>query len=315
MRAKPIHVAVAAIVNHNNEIFISRRHVDSHQGGLWEFPGGKVETGESIQHALVRELEEETGIHITHSRPLIRVHHDYDDRSVLLDVWKIDRYSGEPHGREGQDVRWANLQTLKPEEFPAADVPIIRALQLPERYLITGKFDSLEDFTQRLSSAISKGIQLVQLRLKPDWTQANTEQALQVLRSAETLCNKSEAVLMLNVPEELRAQSTCKNLHADSSSLQQLEQRPECDLFSASCHIPADLHKAEQLNADFVVLSPVQKTQSHPDAEPLGWETFQSMIDEISIPVYALGGVGENDLLTAELHGGQGVAGIGAFWD
>ena len=93
MRTATIHVAVAAIVNANNEVFICRRHLDSHLGGLWEFPGGKVEAGETIQQALVRELQEEAGIHITHSRPLIRVHHDYHDKSVLLDVWKIDQYT------------------------------------------------------------------------------------------------------------------------------------------------------------------------------------------------------------------------------
>ncbi|MGB5395955.1 MAG: Nudix family hydrolase, partial [Gammaproteobacteria bacterium] len=276
MQANTIHVAVAAIVNANNEVFISRRHLNSHQGGLWEFPGGKVEADENIQQALLRELQEETGIHITHSRPLIRVHHDYHDKSVLLDVWKIDQYSGEPHGREGQDVRWENVHSLNPDEFPAADVPIIRALQLPERYLITGAFDSLDDFVQRLSSAINNGIRLVQLRLKPDWLQTNAQLAEQIVHAAEAQCHKANVTLLLNVPDKISALSACKNIHADSSRLQQLEKRPECYLFSASCHTPEDLRKAEKLNADFAVLSPVQKTQSHPDAEPLGWEKFQS---------------------------------------
>ncbi len=125
----------------------------------------------------------------------------------------------------------------------------------------------------------------------------------------------ANVTLLLNVPDELRAQSSCKNIHADSSRLQQLKQRPECELFSASCHTRDDLRKAEKLNADFAVLSPVQKTQSHPDAEPLGWDKFQSMIDKISMPVYALGGVGEKDVSKAQQHGAQGVAAIGAFWN
>ncbi|MGB5395628.1 MAG: thiamine phosphate synthase, partial [Gammaproteobacteria bacterium] len=198
---------------------------------------------------------------------------------------------------------------------PAADVPIIRALQLPERYLITGAFDSLDDFVQRLANALNNGIRLVQLRLKPDWLQTNTQLAEQVLHAAEAQCHKANAALLLNVPDELRALSNCKNIHADSSRVQQLEKRPECDLFSASCHTPEDLRKAEKLNADFAVLSPVQKTQSHPDAEPLGWEKFQSMIDIISIPVYALGGVGGDDVQIAQQHGAQGVAAIGALWN
>jgi 8-oxo-dGTP diphosphatase len=120
--------------------------------------------------------------------------------------------------------------------------------------------------------------------------------------------------LLLNVPEQLRVKSTCNNIHADSAMLNQLHQRPDCQWFSASCHTIGDLKKAEKLDADFAVLSPVQKTDSHPDAEPLGWPAFKKMIDNVALPVYALGGVGERDIETAHLHGGQGVAGIGAFW-
>ena len=314
MISKIIHVAVAAIVNQNGEVFICKRHADSHQGGLWEFPGGKVEAGETVQQALVRELHEETGIQITESRPLIRVHHDYGDRSVLLDVWKVRHYTGNPHGREAQSVCWTSMASLNPEEFPAADVAIIKALQLPERYLITGNFDSAEDFSQRLSDAIKNNIRLVQLRLKNDWYQDNKALGLEVLRTAETLCTNANVRLLLNVPEQLRIKSTCKNIHADSTMLNRLQQRPDCQWFSASCHTIDDLKTAEKLNADFAVLSPVQKTNSHPEAEPLGWPEFQTLIDNINLPVYALGGVGEHDIETAHLYGGQGVAGIGAFW-
>jgi 8-oxo-dGTP diphosphatase len=122
------------------------------------------------------------------------------------------------------------------------------------------------------------------------------------------------ASLLLNVPEELCVQSSCKNIHADSGKLKQLTQRPDCDLFSSSCHTVQDLQKAEQLRADFAVLSPVQKTSSHPETAPLGWPAFQDMIERISMPVYALGGVGDRDIAQAQQYGGQGVAGIGAFW-
>jgi len=314
MKPATVHVAVAAIVNDNNEVFICKRHADTHQGGLWEFPGGKVEAGENIQQALLRELHEETGIEITRSRPLIRIHHDYGDRQVLLDVWKILDYSGTAHGRESQPARWVPVAALDANEFPAADATIIKALQLPERYLITGSFDSLQDFAKRLSNAMHNGIRLMQLRIKNSWWQDNARMGIDVLHTAENVCANAGARLLLNVPEKLRSKSTCKNFHADSAMLQQLAKRPDCELFSASCHTAKDLQKAVSLNADFAVLSPVQKTSSHPDAEPLGWARFQDMIDGINMPVYALGGVGENDLETAQSHGGQGVAGIGAFW-
>lgn len=314
MNPAQIHVAVATIVNDNDEVFICKRHADSHQGGLWEFPGGKVEANETVQQALVRELHEETGITISESRPLIRVHHDYGDKAVLLDVWKVQHYTGTPHGKEAQPARWAAIATLDANEFPAADVAIIKALQLPERYLITGSFDTLDEFSDKLSKVLSSDIRLVQLRLKPDWLQQNLVLADQVLEQAETLCARAHAMLLLNVPESLRAKSHCNNIHADSTMLLKLSSRPDCDVFSASCHTQQDLEKAEALHADFAVLSPVQKTSTHPDAEPLGWAAFQNLVEPVNLPVFALGGVGDVDIKTAHMHGGQGVAGIGAFW-
>lgn len=122
-----VHVAVGVIVNEVGEILISRRRDDSHQGGLWEFPGGKVETGESVQVALRRELHEELGISVLGSRALLEVHHDYPDKQVLLDVWVIDAFSGEVTGREGQPLCWCPPARLADYAFPAANQPIVEA--------------------------------------------------------------------------------------------------------------------------------------------------------------------------------------------
>ncbi len=122
-----VHVAVGVILNDAGEILISKRHVDSHQGGLWEFPGGKVEEGESIEAALDRELHEELGIRVTSCRAMLEVRHDYSDKQVLLDVWVIDGFSGEANGREGQPLRWCAPAALVDYEFPAANQPIVDA--------------------------------------------------------------------------------------------------------------------------------------------------------------------------------------------
>lgn len=124
-----VHVAVGVIINGHGEILISRRHTDSHQGGLWEFPGGKVETGESVVEALQRELREELGIEIHASRSLLEVRHDYADKQVLLDVWLIDQYSGQAVGREGQPLCWCAPAELVGYDFPAANQPIVEACQ------------------------------------------------------------------------------------------------------------------------------------------------------------------------------------------
>ncbi len=122
-----VHVAVGVIVGPAGDILISKRHHESHQGGLWEFPGGKVESGETVNHALERELHEELGIHVTRCRPLLQVHHDYADKQVCLDVWVIDGFSGQPEGREGQPLAWCAPAALADYEFPAANRPIVEA--------------------------------------------------------------------------------------------------------------------------------------------------------------------------------------------
>ncbi|CAG0906221.1 unnamed protein product, partial [Cyprideis torosa] len=137
-----VHVAAAAICS-DDDILLSRRPDHAHQGGKWEFPGGKVEAGESVTDALIRELNEELGIIPTRFRPLIRVHHQYPDLSVLLDVWLVDHIEGEPVGCEGQEVEWVSRSRLRNLEFPQANFPIIQAVLLPP-YLPDISFDVVE---------------------------------------------------------------------------------------------------------------------------------------------------------------------------
>ena len=126
--SRRVHVAVGVVCDSGNRILIAQRPLHLHQGGLWEFPGGKVETGETVQQALARELFEEFAIDIGASQPLLRIKHDYSDKSVLLDVWWIDDFAGEPHGREGQPWQWVEVAELSALEFPAANRPIITAI-------------------------------------------------------------------------------------------------------------------------------------------------------------------------------------------
>ena len=126
---KRVHVAVGVISDGADCILISRRAEHLHQGGLWEFPGGKVEADETVEQALRRELLEELAIEVIEQQPLLAIAHDYSDKSVLLDVWWVSVFSGEPQGREGQPLRWVNVSALHEIEFPAANQPIIAAIQ------------------------------------------------------------------------------------------------------------------------------------------------------------------------------------------
>lgn len=125
---KPVHVAVGVILDDQGRILLSKRAVDAHQGGLWEFPGGKVEVGETIQSALARELAEELGIVVQRSSPLVEIRHQYADKSVLLDVYTVWQFSGEAAGLEGQPVAWVEPANLEKYEFPDANEAIVTAV-------------------------------------------------------------------------------------------------------------------------------------------------------------------------------------------
>ncbi len=128
MAAECVHVAVGVLYNEQGRVLITRRPENTHQGGLWEFPGGKVETGEDVGAALCRELREELGVTVLAARPFVKVSHRYPDKEVLLDVWRVEHYEGEPRGLEGQPVDWLAPAALRERSFPLANVPIIDAI-------------------------------------------------------------------------------------------------------------------------------------------------------------------------------------------
>jgi 8-oxo-dGTP diphosphatase len=122
-------VAVGIVADTSGAILIARRPDHAHQGGRWEFPGGKVEAAETVATALQRELHEELGITVQAAEPWLQVRHAYPDKTVLLDVWRVTAWRGELHGREGQPLRWASPAELANFAFPAADAPIIARLR------------------------------------------------------------------------------------------------------------------------------------------------------------------------------------------
>ena len=126
---KQIDVAVAIMLNTEQQVLTSWRQLHQHQGGLWEFPGGKREPDESMFDALQREIHEELGVLVTTAAPFVRIDHDYGDKQVSLDVWLVSHFTGEPHGKEGQALRWQTINELEKGEFPAANAAIIEALQ------------------------------------------------------------------------------------------------------------------------------------------------------------------------------------------
>lgn len=123
-----IVVAAGVLFDDQGRVLLQQRHSGSHQGGLWEFPGGKVEPGESVYQALCRELREELGINVVHAFELIKVCHHYRELTVQLDVWLLGEYTEQPRALENQPLQWVALEELQHIPMPAADVPVIEAL-------------------------------------------------------------------------------------------------------------------------------------------------------------------------------------------
>lgn len=310
---KRIHVVAAVIYDHTqSKVFLAKRPDDKHQGGKWEFPGGKVESGETAEQALKRELFEETGIHTKHCTPLIQIRHNYPDKHILLDVWEVHQFSGNAHGKEGQLTQWVELANIDAYTFPAANTPILKAVKLPARCLITPDFTETTDFLAKLDCTLQQGIKLICFRAKSADANHYTEMAEKVIQQAK----RYGAIVILNSPPAFVAGA--HGIHLTSHQLMQDLPRAgglSAHLTSASCHNLQELNRSEELGVDFVFLSPVSKTRSHPDSKAMGWEQFQTLTSHVNIPVYALGGLGGDEITTAKHHGAQGIAAISGFWE
>lgn len=302
-------VAIGVIVAADGRVLIDQRPPEVIGGGLWEFPGGKVEAGESPETALSRELFEEVGITPTVAEPLITLA-PVDD-GPRLHIWRVTAWDGEVTSREGQPLRWVTAGELPDYPMPAANAAVITSLRLPDELAISPEPGAeLETFLEGLA-ATAAATGLVQLRA-PGLDQA----AYAVL--AEVAVARVAAVggrLLLNAEPELAREVGAAGVHLNSRRLARIEARPaNLEWVGASCHSAADLARAEEVGADFALLSPVAPTASHPGTEPLGWAGFQRLVAGARLPVYALGGVGPGDRAAAVAAGARGVAGIRAFW-
>lgn len=293
---------------------ITRRRRGVHQGGKWELPGGKLEPREPPLAGLKRELHEELGIRVDAAEPFTQVHHVYPHVEVLLDVWRVTSFQGVPHGREAQELRWVDIDTLDPGEFPEADHPVLRRLQLPPLYLLSavGRFGS-DEFTRRLALALRAGARLVQLR-EPQMDRASF---IKCARELGALCHDHGARLLVNADPACVAECAADGVHLSSRRLLALAERPLAPKYwiGASCHNQAELERAWVLGVDFAVLGPVRPTSSHPGGAVLGWEQFGVLCASVQMPIYAIGGMRPGDLPKARAAHAHGLAMISGIWE
>jgi 8-oxo-dGTP diphosphatase len=311
--AARLHVVAAVIRDDAGRVLLTQRLAHRDHGGLWEFPGGKVEAGESPAAALAREIGEELGIIVEASEPLHVVPWHYGARALALDARVVTRWRGAPHGREGQALAWVEPARLHEWAMPAADVPLIGAVRLARHYAITPDADDdVATFVAHVVRALDAGVTLIQLRL-PRQAPALRDASY---RAAIAACRERGATVLVNDDIALAQHLTADGVHLPARRLHELARRalPRPALVGASCHDAEELRLAQRLDCDFVTLSPVRATASHPDATPLGWDAFAAMARECAMPVYALGGVAAESLAEARRHGAFGIAGISAYF-
>lgn len=289
------------------EYLLAQRPPGKVYAGYWEFPGGKLEKGESFRDALIRELHEELGIEIEQAVPWLCREFTYPHARVRLKFFRVAAWRGDIHPHEHTGIEWTRFGDT-PFVTPVlpANGPILRALVLPETYAITNAVDNgIEAELERVARGLRNGIQLLQIRDKalPADDRQRFAQGVMALASAFP-----DACVLVNDDEQLARAIGASGLHLSSGKLNALNSRPDFDRVGASCHTPADLERAANLGIDFVVLSPVLPTASHPEATGMGWEAFGQLVEHLTIPVYALGGMQPELQETAQAHGAHGIA-------
>lgn len=310
-QSKIVDVAAAVLQRPDGSFLLAQRPAGKIWAGYWEFPGGKLEQGESARDALVRELREELGIEVRTAYPWLMRVFTYPHATVRLHFFRVTEWSGELHPHEGQQFSWQPPTSVLVAPILPANAPILRALELPTMYAISNVAELGEEaFLASLQIKLDSGLRLIQLRekdLAPDELNA-------LARRVVSMSHARGAKVLLNGDVVLAQEVGADGVQLTSSQLTDLSERPDVRWCGASCHNAEELKRAEGLGCDFALLSPVLPTRSHPGAPHLGWQSFAAMTAESSIPVYALGGLVDDDMAVAWQHGAHGIALLRQAW-
>lgn len=312
MPARRIEVAAAVILRDDGRFLLAQRPPGKPYAGYWEFPGGKVEEGESARAALCRELHEELGIEVETAYPWITRDYDYAHAAVRLKFFRVVAWHGTLRGREAQAFAWQSAQDPTVSPLLPANGPVLRALELPATYGIThAAACGAEPFLRAAERALAGGLRLVQFR---EPALALPEQ-LMLARAVIAMAHRYRARVLFNGDMAHAKQLGADGVHLTAARLRGAASRPDMALVGASCHDEHELALAARLGVDFVVLGPVLPTPSHPGARTLGWARFQTLIRNYPLPVYALGGMREADCVTAWQAGAHGIGMMRGAWE
>jgi len=289
-----------------SEFLLARRPPGKVYAGWWEFPGGKVEAGESFRDALVRELHEELGITITQATPWLSREFVYPHATVRIRFFRVTAWEGEIHPHEHDAIAWQrNDAPPGVEPILPANGPILKGLSLPTTCALTNAEENGVDAElARLEKALAGGLRFVQVR---DKRLAPAERA-GFTRRVVALARPHGALVVINDDLALAREVGADGVHLPAEALMRCTARPELPWVGASCHDAKELEKAAALELDYALLGPVLPTPTHPDTAGLGWERFAAMIDHCPLPVFALGGMRPEMQAEAQAHGAHGLA-------
>lgn len=303
--SSPIKVVAAVLIRADGCFLLACRPPGKPYPGYWEFPGGKIEANESSRDALARELYEELGITVIHATPWLTREFRYPHATVNIQFYRVTQWLNEPIAREQQQLAWQSIENVMVSPLLPANQSILRSLALPPVYVISNAAELGEaQSLKMIDSALRSGIGLLQVREKNMPPEILTGFATKILKMAK--CYQAKVLINANIA--LAQMLGADGVHLTSRQLMSLTARPAVNWCGASCHNEEELYQAVSLGVDFVTLSPVNPTQSHPALPTLGWQRFSTLIREYPLPVYALGGMSIIDLDAVQEQGAHGVA-------
>ncbi|HEV8096742.1 MAG TPA: Nudix family hydrolase [Burkholderiales bacterium] len=304
-----LEVAVAVIERADGAFLLAQRPAGKVYAGWWEFPGGKVHDAESAQAALARELHEELGIDVGPVFPWITRVFVYPHATVRLNFFRVVKWSGEPHPREEQAIRWQRFDAPMAEPMLPANAPVLRSLALPLEYAVTcAETLGTEEMLMRVERRLQHGLRMIQVRDK------TLHDRTGFARAVVALAHRYDAKVLVNGDEEEARAIGADGVHWTAAVLGRAQKRPAGLLCGASCHTAAELERAAALECDFAVLGPVRDTTTHAASPPLGWDGFERLARGAPIPVFAIGGLRLSDLDESRRCGAHGLAMIRGSW-
>lgn len=313
---KRVDVAVAVVFNAAGDVLWACRPEGKPYAGYWEFPGGKVEPGESVWQCLVRELKEELDITCIEGGPWFRIEHDYEHAAVRLHLYRVWQFSGQPRALEQQQFTWAPLNSKNPDQpnlapiLPATE-PLLPMLAQPTFMALSSYGNDFEACAKRFESFFARLTEPVYLQFREK--NLSGDALRRAFLHAKALCAGTAHTLLVNSACLPALESACGHevdcaVHLTEQDLNSPERWQGRLLAGASVHSAAGLETAFRLGLRYAVLGAVKETTSHPGQDGLGWAAFQQLAVEARLPVFAIGGLCASDLQDAKRHGAHGIA-------